>query len=94
MKLTNALKAELTTVCGVKADATDEEFTKAVGQAFADDKLTVARYAELTKDPRADEANEFAIKLDRIADGLSKLVEAQTKEVKIPEVKEPETKDV
>jgi len=97
MKLTNALKKELATVCGVKADATDAEFTKAAGESFVNGKLTPERYAELTKDTASDEANEFAARMDRIADGLAKLTECMTKEIKQPEKKEvktPETKEV
>jgi HK97 family phage major capsid protein len=97
MKLTKELKAELTTVCGVKAESTDDEFVKAAGDAFANGKLSPARYAELTKEPGQAEADAFSAKLDKVADGLEKLVAHLTKEPEAkPEVKEvkTETKEV
>ncbi len=92
IKLTEALKKELTTVCGIKADATDDEFTKAVGEAFASGKLTAEKYLELTKEPVNEEANTFNKKLDQIADSLGKLANAMVQKT----VKEEtvETKEV
>ena len=92
MKLTQALKSWLIANCGVKADASDDEFKKAAGVALIEGKLDSKQFTELTKDAKADEANQFAAKLDRIADGLSKMTELlMVKETK-PEEKKEEPK--
>lgn len=92
MKLTAALKAYLVAQCGTKSDATDEEYRKAAADALVGGKITAEKYAELSRDPEADEANEFAKRLERIADGLGKLTEQLTKQTKEPEKKDEEPK--
>jgi hypothetical protein len=74
MRITKELKNWLVSNMGVKADASDDEYRKAAGEAFATGKLTAENYASLTKDAKAEEANQFATKLDAIAGGLEKLV--------------------
>jgi len=80
MKLTKLLREWLVESCDVKADATDDEFRKAAGDAIVSGKLSAAKLAELNKEPDEDEANEFAKKMDAIADGLGKLTETLVKE--------------
>lgn len=48
MKLTPELKAYLVKHCGVAEDASDDDFRKAAGEAFATGKLTAEKYTELT----------------------------------------------
>ncbi len=74
MNITPKFREWLITNCDVKADATDDEFRKAAGNALADGTLSAVKLIELSKDPKADEANEFSQKLDSIASGLDKLV--------------------
>lgn len=92
IKLTEMLKKELTEVLGFEAK-TDEEFTKAAGEAFATGKLSAERYLELCKDAQTDEANVFDKKLNQIADSLGKLADCLTKQA-TAEVKEVKTEVV
>lgn len=98
MNMTEALRKWLIANCDIKEDATDDEFKKAAGQAMVDGKLLPEKYAELTKDPKEDEANEFSAKLDTLIGGLGKLTEVLTKKEEKPEEKEEipatETKEV
>ena len=97
MNLTEKLKAWLVKHCGVEEDAGEDEFRKAAGEAFANCELTAPIYTKLTTEDDG-EVNEFATKLDRIADGLAALTQTLTqKEEKKPETKEEkkvETKEV
>jgi hypothetical protein len=74
MRITIALKKWAIANCGVEADAGDDDFKKAIGNALVEGDLTTEKYAELSKDKAADEANQFSQKLDRMADGLEKMV--------------------
>jgi hypothetical protein len=99
MNITEQLKKWLIETCGVKADATDDEFRKAASTALVDGKLTAEKYLELTKESEEDEVNEFDKKFDRIADALEGITKQLTAKeepkeepkAKAPE-KEPETK--
>src|SRR5438309_9883965 len=53
MKLTEALKRHATETFGVKAEASEDEFTKAVGDAVVGGTLTPQKFAELTADPQS-----------------------------------------
>ena len=75
MKLTEALKAWLVENCGVEKDASDDEFKKAAGVAFADGTLTPEKYAELSADLAEKQVDEFDAKLDLIATSLAKLTD-------------------
>lgn len=77
MKMTEALKRWLVDNCCVEKDVEDDKFREAAGDALVKDTLSPEKYAELTADPKAGEANEFAAKLDAIADGLKGLVALQ-----------------
>ena len=88
-KLTFALKQWLVAHCGVKADAEEADFRKAMTDALVDGKLDGEKFVELTKAPEDEEANRFAAKLDGIADSLTKAVAAMTAK---PEEKKPEEK--
>ena len=77
MPITEALKKWIVENCDVKADATDDEFRKAAGDALVNGKLSAEKLTELSADSKVDEANEFGKKLDAIASGLEKLVELQ-----------------
>jgi len=99
--MTELLKKWLVDNCDVKADASDDEFKKAMAEAMVSGKLTPEKYAKLAQDPVEKEANEFATKLDAVIDGIGKLTEAMTKkeepkeEKKTEEKKEtPEVKDL
>jgi HK97 family phage major capsid protein len=103
MNLTKSLKQWLVKHMDVDIDASDDEYRKAAGEAFATGKLTAEKYTELSTTKEVAEANEFAQRLDRIADGLAKVVEKmsaqpETKTVEVtPETKTtviPETKEV
>ena len=85
MRITKQIRKWLEVNCNVKADATDDDCRKAVAKALAEGDLTVEKFTELSKPERADEANQFAAKLDQVADGLSKLVGVLTAKEKKPE---------
>jgi HK97 family phage major capsid protein len=74
MKLTKELKDWLVANCGVKEDASDEEFTAAAGKAMAEGDLIAEKYFELTKPKEADEANLFSNKLDVLSGDIKDLV--------------------
>ena len=92
MLLTTNLKKELVAIgCVQDENADDDVLAKACGEALATGKLSPARYQELTT---SKEAIEFNAKMDRIADGLSKLTEALTaKEAPKSEEKKVEIKE-
>ena len=79
MYLTEIFKKWLIANCDVKETASDDEFKKAAAEAMVAGKLTSEKFAELTKDPKEEEANEFTKKLDGIAEGISKLTEVLSK---------------
>jgi HK97 family phage major capsid protein len=100
MNITEALRKWLSENCDIKIDATEDECRKAVSDALIDGKLSAEKYAELSQDEKAGEANEFDKKLGKLADGLSKLTQAlaikeetkeEEKETKEEENKETET---
>ncbi len=102
MKITEALKKWIVDNCeAVKADATDDEFRKAAGDAMAHGKLSIEKYGELTADPKEKAANEFGKKQDEILAGLDKLAgqlkpkegDEADKEAKEKEAKEKAEKE-
>lgn len=93
MKMTQALKAWLVKNMSIAPDASDDEFRKAAGEAFANGTLTAKDYTELTKDAKADEANQFAEKMDRIADGLGKLTEMLAAKASSPDEDEDDDEE-
>lgn len=58
MKLTEALKAWVVEKCGVKSDASDDDFRKAAAEAIADGTLSPEKLHELTAE-KAAPVNEF-----------------------------------
>jgi len=82
------IKQWLIETCGVKEDATDEEFQKALGTALATGKLSTQKYAELTTDKEVDQADEFNKQLSSIGDGIKELTQLLTP--KEPTKVEPE----
>jgi HK97 family phage major capsid protein len=92
MNLTKQLMGWLIANMDVAADATDDEFRSAAGKAFASGKLTAEKYTELSTTKEVAEANEFAQRLDRIANGLEAVVNKLTIPIETKEVvKEDET---
>jgi len=83
MKMTQELKNHLIASFGVKATASEEEFLKTASDALLAGTLDGRKYAELCTDKKAQEANQFAEKLDRVATGLEKLLEVATKETTV-----------
>lgn len=75
MKLTKQFKQWLVDECGTAADASDDDFRKAAGEAFATGKLSPEKYAELTEDPATRQASEFNAKLDQMIAGIGKMAE-------------------
>lgn len=73
MKLTANLKNWLVENCDVKADATDDEFKTAAGEALAKGTLAADKLVELTADPEAAEADAFNKRMTGIEEGLSNL---------------------
>lgn len=80
MKMTAKQKAWLVDNCDAKADATENELSKAAGDAFTSGDLTAEKWTELGVEPEEEEANEFAKKMDAIADGIGKLTDVLVKE--------------
>lgn len=58
MKLTEALKAWVVEKCGIKSDASDDDFRKAAAEAIADGTLSPEKLHELTAE-KAAPVNEF-----------------------------------
>lgn len=95
MNITATLKAWLTANCNTKADATDDDCRKAVGEAFADGKMTPEKFAELTTDPQAAAAKAFNDRLGAIEANLEKVtvaLAAKTETVTETKTAEPDTK--
>jgi len=76
MKLTEQLKRWLVENEGVNEDAEDAEFRKAAGNALIEDKLPTEKFAELTADPDAGVANEFAKSLVDMKSAIDALAES------------------
>ncbi len=95
MSITENLKTYLIENCGIAKDATDDELRKAVGEAFANGKLTAEKFGELTELPEQKKANEFNDKLSKLADGLDALTKHITDKGEVEEGKEekPESKE-
>jgi len=93
MKLTDAMKEWLVKNCDVKADADDDTFRKAAGEALGSGSLTMEKMQDLLKDPDEDKATEFEKKMDSIADGLAKLTEAMTAKASGDSDEEKEAKE-
>lgn len=82
MKLTKNLKAKCVKSFGVKADASDDDFRKAVGEALATERLTVDEFKSLGEDELAGQASEFGSKLDEMTKSLSSLTAILVKQAK------------
>ena len=92
MVITANMKKWLIENCDVSKDASDDEFRQAAGVAMANGDLSVEKFTELSKDPKEEEANEFADKLNTIADNLGKLTTLLTPKEK-EEVEEKGTEN-
>lgn len=77
MKLTEMLKAWLVANCGIKADATDDEYRKAAGDAFASGKLTPAKYEKMTI---TDDDKAAVASLDALTETMKGLANSGTKD--------------
>lgn len=84
MKLTEMLKAWLVKNSGVKADASDDEFRKAAGEALATGALSASVWAELTKDTDAESGSIFVEKMNSMASSLEKLTALLTQKAETP----------
>jgi HK97 family phage major capsid protein len=77
LKLTQALKGWLVENMAVKADASDETFRKAAGEALAGE-MDHDLFIKLTKDAKAEEADALSASFDKVAGNLEKLLAALT----------------
>ena len=77
MRITEALKKYLVEQCGVKADATEEEFKRAASDSLVSGKLPAEKYLELVKE-EDDKANQFVTEFRAIAGELRKVTELLT----------------
>jgi len=75
MKITKALRAWLVKEYDCDVNDSDDDLRKAAVAAMLEGKLTAEKHAELSKEDDEDEANEFAKRFDRIADGLEKAID-------------------
>ena len=92
MQITAKLKSFSTETLGVKADASDEEFKKAVGEAITSGKLTAAKFAELSLTKEDEEASEVKSLFKGLGDALTEIRDAMKKPAEKAEEK-PETKE-
>ena len=92
--ITEALKGWLVENCDAKADATEDESRKTTGDAIASGKLSLEKYAELTKDPDGEKAEDFNKSFAKMADGMEKLTELLTAKEEVKEGSEGEKKEV
>jgi len=76
LKLTKQLRDWLVANREVDEKASDDEFRMEAGKALAEGKLTAEKFAELTADKKADEANQFVERLDKMSQGISDLTKA------------------
>lgn len=90
MKLTANLKKWVVENCDVKADATDDEFRKAVSEALIDGSLTGEKYSELMTDPKSGEVDGFKATLAGINETLALLAKAVVTSKETPKEKEKE----
>jgi HK97 family phage major capsid protein len=87
--MNSRIKQWLIDNCGVKEDATDDEFQKALGTALATGQLGVDEYAELTADKAVEQANVFGQQLTAIGDGIKELTVLLAPKQEEPKEKEP-----
>lgn len=76
LKLTKALQDWLVANRNVAKDAADDEFRLEAGKAIAEGELSAEKFAELTADEKAAEANQFVDRLDKMTQGISDLTKA------------------
>jgi len=69
------LKLWLQEHMGVAEDASADEFSNALGKALATGKLTGEKYADLLRDPKAEQASEIKSLLTDLAAGIKSLPE-------------------
>jgi HK97 family phage major capsid protein len=88
------LKKWLIKNAGVEKTASDDEFNKAAAEALVSGTLSREKYLELTEDEEDDEADMFAKRFDRLADGIEAIVKSMGQKEpegeKKDEPKEPE----
>ena len=82
MKLTKSLKNYAIDKLGVKPDAVDAEFTKAVVTALAEDSLTVEEFQKLTKSEEEDLVGGFKSFMHDLGSTLGDLREALLEDTK------------
>lgn len=73
MNLTARMKQWLVTNCNVKANASDDEFRKALGEALAKGSLSIEKFNELTTTKEAEEANAFHALMEKMSNSLEEL---------------------
>lgn len=97
VKLTKAFKSWLVENCGVKSDASDNEFRKAAAEALMAGTLTAEKHMELTKEADDEAADKFSKRFDSMVDKIDKAVDmitkaqAGSKEPEVPQTKEAGT---
>ena len=79
LKLTELFKAWLVENTDVEKDASDDDFRKAAGDAFASGKLSTDKYNELTADKDAEAGNEFKNQIGELTKTVGTLVDALAK---------------
>jgi HK97 family phage major capsid protein len=95
MRLTVALKAWLEKHCEVSSGASDDEYKEAAAKALISGTLSQEKLAELSVDPKAEQAGQLMTKLDSAISAISTLAESMAEEKKkvSPDGKEPEKKE-
>jgi len=76
LKLTKALQEWLVANRKIDKEADDDEFRLEAGKAIAEGELSAEKFAELTVDEKAVEANQFVDRLDKMAQGITDLTKA------------------
>ncbi len=76
MNLTQMLKNWAVENCDVKADASDDEFKKAIGEALVTGKLTTEKFTELSTEKEETQANDFQKSMAAMAEGMGQLTTA------------------
>lgn len=91
MKLTKALKNWCIENRGIKADASDDEFRRAVAAALMDGSLTAEKHMEMSSEEEDRQANQFVERFDKLTASLEKAVQMFTAGIK--EEKKEEKKE-
>lgn len=88
MNLTKNLKNWLIENADVKESASDDEYKKAASDALINGVLSADKFAELTKDPEVDSANEFLKKIDQLINVVESSQKTTVTEETVEEVVE------